>query len=358
MKRILHKSWVQHLLFWLLFLNLWTLRELVYHSNYPELLFTNTIMALFWVPYIYLNLYVLVPKLLLKQRYWGYLAAISTTTALFVFLIQEGMYALFTRFYEVSPEEVWFAGLEGNLIHLSELLLIYGLTMALFFTQQWYQKDRYTQELEKRNLQTELKQLKSQINPHYVFNTLNTIYFLMEQDNEEAKELLLRFSDNLSHQLYDSRQDRIPLSKEIRYLRNYMAMERIRHGDLLTFDFRCSAQESTFLIPPMLLMPLVENAFKHSRSAEPYAVRINLEVHGSMLELEVKNTIPATRAKGTKENRGIGLQNVKRRLELLFPQDYQFDFFEKEGWFYVRLQIPMEKDLTPSGAEQNTRVDV
>jgi LytS/YehU family sensor histidine kinase len=231
---------------------------------------------------------------------------------------------------------------QASFIMAVDTAVIIGFTTAFKFIQQWNDRNAYAKELERKNLESELEMLKSQMNPHFIFNTLNTIYFLMEQKDENAKEVLLKFSDILSHQLYDYNKELIDLSKEVEYLENYIELQKLRHDeDLLKLNYSLPQQVNGYKIAPMLIIPFIENAFKYSPNSKGYSVEFHLKIEeNGELHFLTKNTISATVRK--KEGvGGIGLKNVKRRLELVYPERYSLEIKEENELFSADLKIKL-----------------
>lgn len=339
----LGQSVLLHLTFWLIYLLAWSARDLVYHKVYIENFRTNAFMAMPYAALIYLNYFVLVPKLLLKKKYLSYYLILIVGLTLTSYFAIVFIHWVFYNVYESSNGGDWFLSIEGYFVALSEVLMLLGFSLAFFFLEKWYQKERYARELEKRNLESELAMLKNQINPHFVFNTLNTAYMLMENKVEKAKEVLMQFSETLSHQLYDTSKDRIALSKEIDYLKNYIELEKLRHDDLLHLDFQCPKHLNGYKIAPMLLLPFVENAFKHGKSSNGYWIKLTLEIENSTLHFFTENSVNNQSNSTSAKSGGIGLANVKRRLNLIYPGAYDLNINSENGVFQSDLKIKLTK---------------
>ncbi|CAH1001873.1 hypothetical protein LEM8419_02781 [Neolewinella maritima] len=218
-----------------------------------------------------------------------------------------------------------------------------GTLMALtgglcLFAHRQRQAQR-EQDLQTAKTQAELAYLRGQLNPHFLFNALNSIYVLIGRDSELARECLLGFSDLLRYQLYASEADRVPLDDEIDQLRKFATLSRLRMEDGFHFELDAPT-DSERTIPPLLLLPLVENAFKYSAGADGF-VRARLTTSGTATCFTVANTVGArTPVRGEDGAGGIGLHNLRRRLDLLFPGRFLLDIEEGGGQFTVSLQLP------------------
>lgn len=344
MKAFLSKNYVQHLLFWVIYLCSWSGRDLVYYPHFLGTLSANTIILLPIIPLIYFNLKVLIPKFLLKRKYIAYSFALTGALLIFTLITRYNYSLLFSVIVDAPVQLQLFMSLQGAIIILMELILLIFITMAFYFIREWYVKERYTRELEQKNLQSELQLLKQQIQPHFLFNTLNTIYMLMEHQSAQAKETLLQFSEILSHQLYDAQKERIALQKELDYLKSYIEIEQLRHEDLLDLECRLPMDKvENLVIAPMLLLPFVENAFKHGKSASGYWVKIDVQLQGETLHFQVENSINVKPVTKRSDKGGIGLVNVQRRLALMYPNRYTLDMKNLGDRYIVQLRMELEK---------------
>ncbi len=167
---------------------------------------------------------------------------------------------------------------------------------------------------------------------------------MLGKNLEQGKNLLLQFSEILSHQLYETSKKQIPLEREFENLQNYIEIERVRHEDLV--QVTCTFPEHTegFQIAPMLLLPLVENAFKHGQSTQGYRVQIEASIDHGALKFNIENSVPEKQQQTLEKTKGIGLANVKRRLALLYPNQHLFQVVAKNATFIVNLTIQLHED--------------
>jgi LytS/YehU family sensor histidine kinase len=196
------------------------------------------------------------------------------------------------------------------------------------------------QEIEKNQVATELAFLRSQIQPHFFFNTLNNLYSLTLQKSDLAPEVVLKLSSLMSYMLYESGASQIPLQKEIGNLENYIGLEQLRFGTRLSLSFEKKGPMESVRIPPLLLLAFVENSFKHgiSQIAGEGHIHLLLQIDPGELIFHIDNPIGNGRPQNTP---GIGLKNAIRRLDLLYGPRYRLDLQEIENTFHVTLKIPL-----------------
>jgi len=227
---------------------------------------------------------------------------------------------------------------------LLAFLVILGISIAYFFLNEWAKSELIQTQLQANQLSTEIKFLKSQINPHFLFNTLNNL-FSMAQDkgNDELADGISKLSGMMRYMLYDSNEESVPLSKEITYLEECITLNKLRYADeevIVTFDQ--AGQIADIRIAPMLFIPFVENAFKHGVAiGQRAAIQIALAVSGQKLIFTCANTDFSKIRKMEMEISGIGLDNVIRRLELVYPGRHRLHIKKEDGKFMVNLEIDL-----------------
>lgn len=230
--------------------------------------------------------------------------------------------------------------------------LIVALNAMFYFLQAWYEQQRISQTLQKDKIEAQLELLKSQVQPHFIFNTLNNIYSLSTQNSPKTSDLIYRLSSLLSYSLYDSRKTIIPLEQEIEYINNYIELEKIRYGERLDIAVNILNDTKFIGISPFLLLPLVENCFKHGVSNEIDTCWIRLDIlhKDDWLIIKAENSkSPNGKYNGT--HNGIGLANVKKRLEILYEDRHEFKCIDEGQTFLAVLKIKMtaHEDQVPVG---------
>jgi LytS/YehU family sensor histidine kinase len=239
---------------------------------------------------------------------------------------------------------------------LKSSLAAITLGMSIKLTKNWIEAQRRQKALEKEKLETELKFLKYQFNPHFLFNSINSIFFLIHKNPDMASSSLAKFSELLRHQLYESNDSLIPLKKEIAYIENFIELEKLRQNPNLETEFNFDDDYSPALgIAPFILMTFVENAFKHVSKHKDGAnwIKMLLEANDLTLKMSIANSRADDDSRQAIHYSGIGLKNVQRRLELLYPGQYQLDIQQTAETFSVKLQLQLA-EVTASKAFEFT----
>lgn len=235
------------------------------------------------------------------------------------------------------------------LIEAVNIYLITALYTMFYFIQAWHEQQQKTQALQKDKVEVQLELLKSQVQPHFIFNTLNNIYSLSQRGNTRAAELIYRLSALLSYMLYDSKKNVISLKKEIEYVNNYIELEKIRYGERLDVSVNVFSNVDHFYISPLLLLPLVENSFKHgvNENIGDCWIRIDVSVHDQWLSAKIENSYNGLNPKTEDYRNGIGLENVRKRLEILYPSQHEFRCMTESHSFLSVLKIKNLSNESP-----------
>ena len=284
---------------------------------------------------VYYNLKVLIARYLTNSKFGMYLVnfvvlifvTAVTNYVLFDYCIDK----IFPSLFFISYFKVW------------ELMLI--VTAYLAFTTILFLVMQYAEMLiaNRDKAQNELKALKAQINPHFLFNNLYTIYSLASNKDERTKDVILKLSDFLRYVLYDTTSESISLEKEVEIIRTYVELQKERVNPLITqVALTLEGSFANADIIPLLLLPLAENCFKHGIGKEPGKILIHIEFNGKLLNFTSENTI-ALRENTSEENGGIGISNVEKRLNLIYPGRYNFKYGEIGGVFKLELAIKLSK---------------
>jgi len=222
------------------------------------------------------------------------------------------------------------------------------LSFSLIFVLNVAKQKEVQEKLEKEKLNAELKFLKAQINPHFLFNGINSVYHLIDPKPAIAKDTLLKFSNLLRYQLYECNDDFIPLEKELAHIQDYVEMEKIRKGEDASIQLKLPEDTYGIMIPPLLFTPFIENAFKYVSNHDDgeknnIAINVRLIPEENKLRFETHNTVDEN---GIISKGGIGIPNVKKRLALLFPNRHDLDLIKEPNHFVVRMSLNLKKETS------------
>ncbi|EAY24990.1 sensor histidine kinase [Microscilla marina] len=332
-----------HLLFWLVY---YIYRVGLYIDVYDYTHFVQFFELFAKAFAVYLNLYVWMPYLLKKKRNFAYGVSLLGTL-LVAGVIQTEVVRQMMRAGIYTKFELSLYSVHKIFSMVTNIAVVVGYTSLIKILKSSYQNQQINQQLKQERLENELKFLKSQINPHFLFNSLNNLYSLILWQSDKAKDVVLKISDLLSYMLYETNQEMVPLEKDIKYLKGFIELEKLRFGDELTAVFTTHGTFDEVHIPPMLLLPLVENAFKHSvgNGDDPVNISMQLRYANTQLIFEVENSIVAPPSEATHtetvHNSGIGLHNVRRRLELLYPNRHTLTTKPSPTSYWVRMEIDL-----------------
>jgi hypothetical protein len=221
-------------------------------------------------------------------------------------------------------------------------ILIIGTGTAFKLEYKWLEEEKLRKDMEKEQLKTNLALLRHQVSPHFFMNTLNNIHTLIETDAGKAQDAVERLSTLMRYLLYDSAQNTINLKKEIEFIHSYISLMQLRHSDEVEVTTNIPEKIPDTQIPPMLFISLIENAFKHGACypLKSY-IHFELKLDKTTLLCIIKNSKHPRKGNSLGEYSGIGLDNIKESLQLLYQNDYQLDIFDKENEFEVRLSLPL-----------------
>jgi len=292
--------------------------------------------------FTYLMLYFLLPYFLQKKKYKKFIFA----TLIHAFLFGLSIWLVFRNIIYIEDYACYN---DYPIIYFHKIFVAiignYGipLTAVIFkLFKWWYIDQQYKNQLENEKLVNELKYLKGQIHPHFLFNTLNNLYALTLRNSGEASDVVLKLSNLLDYMLYHSNAEKVKLEKELGILESYIELEKIRYGDRLELDYQVNGDASSIEVAPLILFPFIENAFKHGASTDRSnpKIKISVDIENSSFTLQMINSIPSEKhSNGENNNGGIGLKNIRRQLDLQYPDNYELKVEKEEKFYKVYLRI-------------------
>lgn len=350
----------RHLLFWVC---MWVQFFISHAANpyggtdisyfrYPGFTFIETwLLIIAQVPIVYTMLYIILPKLILRKRYFLGLFAIivlwylvGMLTLYFMGKILPQLQAIF-----LSPgnrptmprramSSYWMTVMATN----KGAFTVSTIALMLKFGKQWYHKQYRNLQLQKENTEARMRLLTAQVHPHFLFNTLNNIYSQAQTESPKSSKMIMGLSDMLRYILYEGQRPLVPLQQELMMITEYINLEKIRYGNKLDVHLQIPDKTDDTYIAPLLLLPFVENCFKHGTShilQNPW-INLSLELKDATLVMKLMNGKTRVAVNG-QNNTGIGIRNVRQRLELLYKNKYELQIREDEEVFVVDLRIEL-----------------
>lgn len=312
----------------------------------PELLVTRSLPTLIGVLIIVgINVRLLLPHLYFPKKYWSY--AISSFVLLLIILwVLKNDVLMFSKLNEASLQD--FVHHRNRFPRLTlmrfiiPLMISYIGSTVIELTHYAHKKEKALITIEKEKLDAEIRFLKSQINPHFLFNTLNNIYTQTMLKSDEAPENVMRLSEMLRYMLYDSNDSKVPLQEEIEYLENYISLVSLKDSRGLNIEANFDKIHPNVMIAPLLFIPFVENAVKHSQIEDLNNgfIKIKLNVNEEVLEFFIENSIPVVSIKKDSVG-GVGLVNTQQRLDLLYPGKHEQIVSKTENVYSVLLKLDL-----------------
>lgn len=335
--------WIQHASYWTVFLSLEFGKILNSEwKNIPdEILFEST-QQLFIIFLVYFNLRILIPKFWNTGNYAKYILSITSSSVFIIACLSIILYNFPDTHIRPFLREDY-----GRIIMMNTFKTnIFVLTTSLFhFVKEWIAlKDenlKYTKNAQKQ-LAAELSLLKAQVNPHFLFNTLNNIYSMSLYNSKKTPEMILKLSQLISYMLYECKDEKVSLKKEIQFIKNYIELEALRVEDTADIKLNIFGENQLYKIPPLLFIPLIENAFKHgiSNEIEKSNINIVLQFNKNKIMLEITNPLDYYEITNKKHS-GLGIKNVRKRLNLLYPHNHSFIILQDNKTYKTIISITL-----------------
>lgn len=329
---------LRHVLFWLLWLLGWTCFLSLLWPAFTE----NLIRIALWIPafiiYGYPVAYIAIPKLLLRGKY-------LTFTGSLIFWLAMGWYLSVYYLRYISAPVLNLIGISQGDDYAWQCFLCLVCTSACFcalsLVKQWSLKQKEFLQAEQEKITAELQLLKAQLHPHFLFNTLNNIYSFSLENSPKTPDLIIKLSSLLSYMLYDCKVDEVPLEKELEIMRNYIDLEKERYGNRIDVSWNVEGDIDDKFIAPLMLLPFLENAFKHgaSEQLEKSWLSVDIAARQQTLKCKIvnsKNDLIAV------HRHGIGIENVRKRLAFLYPEKHELRLNDERDFFVVSLTFYFE----------------
>lgn len=329
---------LKHILFWFGVFAFSTLAD-AHDGAYYNSLLVNGFNIIFYVMAYYLLRHVQLPVFYERGRYLLFGLSLIASSLLFAQLCRLSGYYVLHAYQGYDPGSPWMS----LSVYPAKIVRFYSPAIALLAWQN-YRKQQVEREafaaLRQEKLQTELKYLKAQLHPHFLFNTLNNLYAYVLTNHPAAPDMVLRLSEILDYTIYRSQEREVPLREELKLVDNYLELEKIRCGERLSLNFEYPTLDLDRPIAPLLLLSVVENAFKHGvhPDAGRAEVRIKVTAGHEGIDLRVSNTCPAKLPQNEQAG-GVGLRNVERQLQLVYPDRYTLSTNREAGYFHLRLRV-------------------
>ncbi|MBP7556913.1 MAG: histidine kinase [Chitinophagaceae bacterium] len=326
-----------------------------YYLRLPVSMLESLIYLSVHIFLAYTLIYFVIPRFLMKQRYWlagllialSFLVAAAMSAVLSIFVINPMREWLMGDQYVGPPRTTWITFFLSLMAGLRGGITIGGMAAAIKLMKTLYLKEQRNLQLQKENVQAQLQLLKAQVHPHFLFNTLNNIYSHTQNTAPVAARMVSGLSAILRFILYESTHGKVPLSKELELLQNYINLENIRYSNKLDLHIDLPENTGNLKIDPLLLLPLVENCFKHGASQMLEQPWISLQITLQDAEMNMK-LINGKTAEAVQHHQpsGIGIQNVRKRLELLYSGKHYFSITDDEDVFIVNLKLELEQSVS------------
>ena len=303
-----------------------------------DFIYTGSFLATIIIP-VLINFYLLIPYLLKKEKYVMYVI----TFVLNILVFTQLNIWFFDHFIDFVFPEYYFISYHSNITLLTIFSVFLIVTTLIKLSIDWfYFNSNENRELKIRNqeIQTQLSTLRSQINPHFLFNSLNVVYALAIENKTQTKDAIVQLSDILRYVIYDSNTERVSLKDEVTLLKNYIEFQQFRHQQTENINFNCSIEDENYSVYPMLLLPLVENSFKYGIKGDIHHtfIHINLTQIGNAFSFEIENNYSESQME-TNGHSGVGLENIRKNLAIVYPKNHEFKVDKTKEAFKVTLKL-------------------
>jgi sensor histidine kinase YesM len=314
-------------------------------GDYSEELYRNLVLLPSRMIGTYLLIYLILPLALKKKRFVLFALLVVVHALFFGFIVWFTLRYLYGIIGRGDITEISLFNLPKIVSTLFSNYLIPVFAAAVVIFKKWYLNQQKNKQLAEEKIAAELNFLKAQVHPHFLFNTLNNLYALTLIKSEKTPDIVLKLSDLLDYMIYKSNDAFVPLKKELEIIEGYIELEKMRYNERLDLKYEINGDATGHEIAPLILLPFIENSFKHGASkdrAKP-SIHIKIDVEPDFLALEVMNSVPVEKKAESTESEGIGLKNVKRRLELIYHGKHELLIYPGDTLFKVECKIFWKK---------------
>lgn len=339
-----HRFW-WHLLFWVVVLVVYWLIYAGIEGQYYEVFIINLLQLPAKIIGTYSFIYLILPLATQQKKFVTFGGVVLIHFFLYGILIRASLYFTnpFPELYHISKGP--FFNFTKILTKTTSDYVLPGIAAAIYLFKRWYLDELKNKKLVEEKIAAELNFLKAQIHPHFLFNTLNNLYALTLIKSEKTPDIVLKLSELLDYMIYKSNDEFVSLAKELEIVEGYIELEKMRYNERLELTYHVNGEAEKYQIAPLILLPFIENCFKHgaSKDRKKPVVHIEIDIEPEMLNLKAVNSMPEKKLTDETEREGIGLSNVKRRLELIYPGNYELEIKPDNKVFEVDLKIYWKK---------------
>ena len=331
-----------HISFWFVYLSFNLYQASVFQRgrgyDWERLLTSTSVQLVFTVTIAYLNYFFIWPRFIKSKNLLRYLLEFGITIG-GLLTLRVYLHRYLADGYSHRVEYFYSSFFIVQMVVITLLIVLF--VGMLRFAVEWFELESKRRQIENEKLTAELNFLKAQINPHFLFNTLNNLYYLAYTKSDNTTEVIAKLSQMMRYMIYDSNHTQVLLSKEIEYMQNYISLERLRLNNQIPIKFEVIGNPDNLRIAPLVLITFLENAFKHGVSGNNAKawVNVTIQLEGKQLIYTVENSKPDSA--NLHEKSGIGLQNVKRRLDLSYPKQYNLNIEDKKDVYFVQVTLTL-----------------
>ena len=331
-------------------LTLLVLFPVISFSAAPVVMYKSIFLISLLACLFYLNMNWLIPRFLFKKKTGKYILLLLSILIIIIFLnsLYDNVFDFEKLILKDSSQLAKGPTAQMGTFRIMPIVFLSIIAIAISVSyktiNEYIKKEQENKEYENQKLNAELAMLKSQINPHFLFNILNNICSLALKKSDDTANAIIKLSDLMRYMIYDSSTDKVPLNKELQYIENFINLQRMRLAGAAVIEYNVTTDNMVKQIAPLILIPFIENAFKHGISyANNAIINIQIDTKGKKLSLWVKNNNYKNNELADNSDSGIGLENVKKRLDLLYPQNYLLTIKNTETFYIVELELTLDE---------------